>query len=382
MGEALGLNDFANSLTSSLSDDLDIGSRNPAAEKPVEESVEESIEETQEEETVDEIVDDQSDEEVVGDEEETVDDEVDADDADEEAVEEDLSEPEFSTLDDFSEALEVSSEELMNAIKTKVKVNGEEIEVNLKELHDGYQRDADYRRKTTEIAEQKREFDSVVSSTVEKYGERIEEINSLAESLMGLAMQDFSGVDWDQLRASDPGRYAATKADMESRHQQIQNAMMALEIKNNEIYEEQKNKLQTEVIPQQVELFKEKAPEFSTDEGWKDNWMQLDLNMRESYGFAPEEIASLVDHRVLLMAVDAMKYRKSITESEQKVNEIKKEVKQKQKLKASKKVIKPGQRSGVAEAKKSRNNEIARKITGRLAKTGDVSDFAKLLMVE
>ena len=59
---------------------------------------------------------------------------------------------------DEEEALEENAIEEQTTDYHQVKVNGEVIEVDLEELKAGYQKDADYRRKTEEVALEKREL--------------------------------------------------------------------------------------------------------------------------------------------------------------------------------------------------------------------------------
>ena len=61
------------------------------------------------------------------------------------------------TLDE-EEASEDNAERQQTTDYHQVKVNGEVIEVDLEELKAGYQKDADYRRKTEEVALEKREL--------------------------------------------------------------------------------------------------------------------------------------------------------------------------------------------------------------------------------
>ena len=61
---------------------------------------------------------------------------------------------EQSQSEDLTE--EVSEEAQEEEAKYQIKVNGKPVEVTLDELMSGYQRDSDYRRKTMELADERR----------------------------------------------------------------------------------------------------------------------------------------------------------------------------------------------------------------------------------
>src|SRR5262249_18379216 len=99
----------------------------------------------------------------------------------------------------------------------KVKAGGEETEVTLKELIKGYQRGADYTRKTTRLAEERRGIESAkadleaertaVALDRQRYAGRLEgRIPALQQQLA-----QFKGIDWDRLSAENPELFAQAK---------------------------------------------------------------------------------------------------------------------------------------------------------------------------
>ena len=62
----------------------------------------------------------------------------------------------------------------------QVIVNGEKIDVDLEELKAGYQKDADYRRKTEEIAIEKRELKAEEDRLKNQYSTRMEDLKFIS----------------------------------------------------------------------------------------------------------------------------------------------------------------------------------------------------------
>ena len=83
-------------------------------------------------------------------------------------------------------------------------------------------------------------------------------------------------------------------------------------------------------------------------------------------GFSDTEIEGVSDHRVLLMARDAMRWR----ESASKTDAAKKKI-----VKIAKKTIRPGAK----QTKDEQRTEALQPIRQRLKKTGDWKDAAELL---
>ena len=91
-----------------------------------------------------------------------------------------------------------------------VQVDGEEMEVSQSELIAGYQKDADYRRKTQQLAEDKKAFEAEVENVSSKeQGLRQEYLNRLQQAEQIIV--DLGGLqepNWEELQAQDPVNFA------------------------------------------------------------------------------------------------------------------------------------------------------------------------------
>ena len=125
------------------------------------------------------------------------------------------------------EILEVADEEQETDLH-QVIVNGERIDVDLEELKAGYQKDADYRRKTEEIAIEKRELKSEEDRLKNQYSTKMEDLNSLVATLNAEINNDVNSQELDRLWDEDPTEAARVDRKINKRKQSIQQAQQKL----------------------------------------------------------------------------------------------------------------------------------------------------------
>ena len=77
----------------------------------------------------------------------------------------------------------VNAEETQVTDLHQIIVNGEKIDVDLDELKAGYQKDADYRRKTEELAIEKRQLLSDKDRLTKDYSTKLEGLDNLTRTL-------------------------------------------------------------------------------------------------------------------------------------------------------------------------------------------------------
>jgi hypothetical protein len=118
-----------------------------------------------EEQTASEVADTPVDEEVVEETQEAEEVEEEAPESEEEGQAEEETEEEVAEEEEF----DVVAEE---DLKYTIKVDGEELEVGIDELKNGYQRQADYTRKSQALAEQRKETEAIQSERMQLEQER------------------------------------------------------------------------------------------------------------------------------------------------------------------------------------------------------------------
>ena len=87
-----------------------------------------------------------------------------------------------------------------------VKVDGEEVEVNLDELRNGYQRQADYTRKSQSLAEQRKAYEANLQAVQQEREQYAQVLGNMAQN-QNLELQRFENVNWAELKDTDPMEY-------------------------------------------------------------------------------------------------------------------------------------------------------------------------------
>ena len=277
-------------------------------------------------------------------------------------------EPEEETEEESEEESEGSDDEAEEDLLYAVKVDGEEHEVTLDELMKGYSRQSDYTKKTQEISEQRKQF----QSSAEKHevemaqirNERQQYVQTLQNIIEGStqSLDKFVDVDWDTLKATNPIEYVTKREEyreMQEKIQAIQHEQVAVQSKQNDDMKQ----LHAQTLHREHQLMADALPE------WGDPKKQHEIGSHirdyaRVQGFSDEEIGSLVDHRSLIVLRKAMLY------DEMNSSDVKSK-----KLKNKPRVVRSGK--GVSRKDDSKRKRASK--MNRLQKSGHVDDAASIL---
>ncbi len=242
--------------------------------------------------------------------------------------------------------------------KFVVKVDGKEIEVPKDELIRGYQREADYTRKTQKLAEERK---LVESEFQQVRGEREQYSQILGQLQQKLQEFEPPEPDWNRLEVEDPTEYARQWTSHQRRQQQ-RYAVQAEQQRLNQMQQAEQQKHLQQVMAQEVASLKEKIPEWSSPEKAKAEGKAL-LEYGQNLGFSEQELSTITDSRALLALHKAWKYDQMMSKRPEFQAKIKK----------APKMVSPGSAGSVSSKSSDLNN--AKK---RLAQTGSVRDAASL----
>ena len=137
----------------------------------------------------------------------------------------------------------------------KVKVAGQEYDVTLDELRNGYSRDADYRRKTEELSYEKKQFMSESEKQRQDYSAKLNEANQMLSIAQQQLNQEINSADLEKLYEEDPTEAARIEHRLRKKQEKINSALA----KNQS---EQKKQFDSYLKDQQTKLVS-KMPEFS-----------------------------------------------------------------------------------------------------------------------
>ena len=239
----------------------------------------------------------------------------------------------------------------------KVKVAGQEFDVTLDELRNGYQRDADYRRKTEELSNDRKNFQSESEKQRLDYSQKLNELNQS----LSVAQQDLNAeinsADLDKLYDEDPTEAARVERKLKKKQDALNQSLQKAQA-------EQKQQFETFLQDQQRKLVS-KMPEFSDPA--KASSLKANMkNTLNNYGFNDQEVAQVYDHRIVMLVNDAMKYRSM----------------QNSKPNLAKKISKPSKvfSSGVKQGKTELNQKARKEKFSRLRKSGSVKDASSIFL--
>jgi Tfp pilus assembly protein PilN len=240
-----------------------------------------------------------------------------------------------------------------------VKANGEELEVTLDELLNGYSRTADYQKKTQSLAEQRKAVEAErqkideAAKVRDTYAQRLQVIEQLlsTEETENLA----------ELKDSDPIAYAIKVAERSEKEKQLAAVKQERMRVQQEQAQIQQQQLQRHVQAEQEKL-KTLIPEFK-DEA-KAEVVRKDIrNYAKSIGFSDQELSQVYDSRAVQTLYKAMMYEK-LQSGKGMLNK---------KVQSAPKTLRPG-----TSNPQSSEMEATRKDFERLRKTGNKNDAAKL----
>tara|TARA_Y100001938_G_scaffold130653_1_gene186883 strand:+ start:1352 stop:2356 length:1005 start_codon:yes stop_codon:yes gene_type:complete len=236
-----------------------------------------------------------------------------------------------------------------------VTIDGTDYEVTQDELIQGYQRNADYTRKTQELAAEKQQSSDFVERSKKDVERKLTRLDELNKSAQAQLQQEYAQIDFEKLYDEDPVEAARLEHKMRRKNEQLQQV------------QQQTNQLQMEefqkYLDEQQKQLNIKVPEMNHPE----KGTQFRKQMRDylsNMGFKGQEIDSIYDHRYVLLVRDAMNYRN--------LQKAKPEIKKKA-VNAPKVV-----RGGVSKTKGQQLAEEKRQQLSKLRKTGKVADAAKL----
>jgi hypothetical protein len=281
----------------------------------------------------------------------------------EEQAQEQEAEPqqEEEVVDDEAEVQEDDGQDEGQPQRIKVKAAGEEKEVTLDELIKGYQLGADYTKKTTEVAEQRKLVEAERTAIEEakyardNYAQRLQAIDNFLTSQMPQE-------DLVSLKENDPIGYAVKVAELSEKKDQL----IAIRAEQARIAQEQQAdyaRAMSDRVQQEASKLAQVLPEFS-DPAKGDNFRKEIRSYGKTLGFTEEELSQVYDSRHVLTLHKAMMYDKL----------------QKSKPAINKKVAEASKfmKSGTSGGQKDSEAQSVQKQKNQLRNSGKVRDAAAL----
>lgn len=242
-----------------------------------------------------------------------------------------------------------------------IKVDGEEQEVTLDELRNGYQRQADYTRKSQALAEQRKAYEAnlqAITSEREQYSQALQMMAAQQKN----ELAQYENIDWKTLKEDDPMEYMEKRLEF----QEARDKIARVQQEQQRVAAEQQQRVQqqlSEIMQTEFTKLKEALPSYA------DPSSNLKNELRDyglSLGFSQQDLDSISDHRVVLVLHKAMLQDRAAQGTVRKAKSSK----------PVPKVVK----SGTPESKTQRSKKASQQRRERLAKTGSTRDATSVFL--
>lgn len=205
---------------------------------------------------------------------------------------------------------------------------------------------ADYTRKTQELAEQRRQFEQTQAQAQQIDQEYI---NGLAQlRALDNQIEQYKQVDWNGLIQADPAQAQQLRIQFD----QLKDQRQQLDQENRH-KAQQRQLQQQQLIAKQLEegqrVLAEKIP------GWGQEMAGQLVEHAKSYGFTAQEASQIADPRAVQLLHDAMQYRRLTAKQQTKPTE---KVTPASKVKTKAPAVKDPSKMPIDEWMKHRNKQV------------------------
>jgi hypothetical protein len=226
---------------------------------------------------------------------------------------------------------------------------------SLNEMKSGVMMQKDYQRKTAELARAREQLTEEVGKMIEPERQQYaQNLNLLHQTVLGLVSPELQSVNWEQLAVENPSEYVKLSAKAQKFQQTLQ------------FIQGQQQQAQQKAFSQAVDHSKKMlADPVQGIPEWGDKLYQSLMKYGTDSGFNPDEMANVVDYRMIKVLWKAHKYdelQAAKPSVEKKVTVVPK-------------VLKPGSPDGDLQARKEKDLQSQLKKGG-----GKLEDAAALYL--
>jgi len=249
-------------------------------------------------------------------------------------------------------------EDLDDDTLVTVKIDGKTQQVTLKEALEGYQRTADYSRKTQALAEERKALEAERYNVVAERTQYSQLLGALGAQLQQFVAQE---PNWEELHREDPINYPIIRDQWRDYKERL-NATQAEQARLQQLsaYE---NQAQLKKVVQEGKKYLETVnPEWADQNKWESAKVKL-REYGQKVGYTEDELSQAYDPRALVVLDKARKYDELMAN--------------KPKPMANKPNAPKPMKSGGVSSSPKRSNDVMR-MKQRLKSSGHVNDAAAL----
>lgn len=263
------------------------------------------------------------------------------------------------SIDELAEAFGMPLEDLQQQLQVKVKINGQEREVTLGELQAGYQKGEAFDERKAALQRERQEFEQEATKVVDHYRSQLLDAGRLIQMNMQALTGSLNSPEMQQLKAQNPGQYAARALEIQQRQQYLQQMMQQQADAYAQVNAEQQNKQRQQMeqyLSEQAGLLEQKLPNLNRDEL---------VDYLTTQGVDDSIMGKFTEHQLVILAHKAMLYDKVQSQARPAAK----------KVRDLPKFAKPGKR----QQPKSASRKQAEQLRSRFKRSGSVDDMAALL---
>lgn len=222
-----------------------------------------------------------------------------------EPKEDEAEEVDYADLDDYLSKSGIEPESF-RALPVRVKIDGEEKLIPLSDVLKSYQLEGHVNNKSIELSNDRKSFDEERQAVRAMATQQLQRNESLAQAAQQLLNQDFEAVNWNELRAENPGEYAARLTEFQTRQNRISQLVEQINATRNEA-SQQENQNTGERVAKERERLLEARPQWRDEVTFAKDREQM-VKYAKTLGYSDAELAQVLDHRALLVLDNAARY--------------------------------------------------------------------------
>ena len=242
-----------------------------------------------------------------------------------------------------------------------VKIDGTEVEVTLDELQRGYSGQKYIQKGMQEVADLRKKAETA-NATLASAGEAV---LALYQQMQTPGFAQAPTPPDESLIESDPIGYTQDKARYDAAMEKYQQDMS--QVQYTLAYQQQaQQQAQQAYLEREMETLRQVMPEFSDPEKatkTRDSMLRMGT---EIYGYQPEEISAVMDHRAIRVLNDAIKYQEIMRGKDKAVEKATKGPRGK--------VVKAGSK------KTASNRNDSRQARSKIKRSGSINDAMSLIL--
>lgn len=216
--------------------------------------------------------------------------------------------------------------------KFKTKIDGAEGAAKLRDLLKSYQLEGHVNKRSMEVAEREKALQARAQEVEQQAQARLQQVEQLNQVAAQELMREYQSIDWNTLRLTDPGNYAALRADFQERSAKLQAVSQHVQREAQQRAQAAESQ-RVQFMQQQAQRLPELIPEWKDASVAEKERTELRTWAVKQGGFDPREVDNLTNaHHVAVMR-KAMLYDK-LQQSKPAIEN---------KVRTAPKLVKPGQ---------------------------------------